>query len=179
MDNYEYPNANPEHRVAGFFLDIGLFIVTLGIGWIIWSLIVWQYGQTPAKQVLKMKVYDQTTSEVARWGHMAIRQFLVPIAISIVISILGSFFNALLGFHDGGFLNWHSSGNNMMNSEEWDDWNDFGTNNWNFGSGFTSLFSTAWFLVDALWIFKGHAKHRIIDIICKTDVLNVSKGATF
>jgi hypothetical protein len=42
----------------------------LEIGWLIWSLIVWGQGQTPGKQILKMRVYDKTTSKPAKWGQV-------------------------------------------------------------------------------------------------------------
>lgn len=32
------------------------YTVTLAIGWLIWALIVYSHGQSPAKQLLKMRV---------------------------------------------------------------------------------------------------------------------------
>src|SRR5579862_9513426 len=51
-------------RIGAFFLAIPLTIVTLGIGYLIWGLIVWGNGQTPALQVLGMRVYRP---EENRW----------------------------------------------------------------------------------------------------------------
>jgi hypothetical protein len=36
------------------------------------------------------------------------------------------------------------------------------------------LIASAIFLVDVFWIFKDDAKNRLVDVICKTDVLNES-----
>jgi hypothetical protein len=43
-------------RCAGYLLEAVLFVITLGLGWLIWSLVVWKDGKTPAKQLLGMKV---------------------------------------------------------------------------------------------------------------------------
>jgi uncharacterized RDD family membrane protein YckC len=49
----------------------------------IWALIVAKDGQTPGKQVLKMKIYGTVLARPANWGHMAIRNFLIPLVVSI------------------------------------------------------------------------------------------------
>ena len=59
----------------------------MGIGWLIWTLIVWGNGQTPAKQLLNMKVVDATTHQVATWGKMALRDFLVRGVLFYFISL--------------------------------------------------------------------------------------------
>jgi hypothetical protein len=46
-------------RIGAFFLSFPLFIVTLGIGYAIWGLVVWGQGQTPALQVLGMRRIDR------------------------------------------------------------------------------------------------------------------------
>jgi uncharacterized RDD family membrane protein YckC len=64
-----------------------LAVITLGIGWLIWSLIVWGEGQTPAKKILKIRVRHFETGAVATWGHMAVREFLVPLTVSIAVGL--------------------------------------------------------------------------------------------
>ena len=51
----EYVLATPQHRLGGRAVEAGLNFVTLGIGWLIWNLIVWTDGRTPGHQVLKMR----------------------------------------------------------------------------------------------------------------------------
>ena len=92
----QFPKATPQHRLAGYALDLGLMIVTFGIGWFIWSLVVWAQGQTPGKQILKMKVVASKTGTQATWGHMAIRQFLFPFALSIIYLVLQFLANVIL-----------------------------------------------------------------------------------
>jgi uncharacterized RDD family membrane protein YckC len=80
--------ASFQHRLGALFLDAALALVTLGIGWIIWSLVVWGEGQTPAKKILKLRVYAAETRQRATWGHMAIREFLVYLTIGITSTVL-------------------------------------------------------------------------------------------
>jgi uncharacterized RDD family membrane protein YckC len=63
-------------RFGGYLLEAVLFIVTLVIGWIVWSLIVWGRGQTPAKQLLGMYCVKLARGERATWGAMLVREFV-------------------------------------------------------------------------------------------------------
>jgi uncharacterized RDD family membrane protein YckC len=61
-------------RLGGYVLDFVLAIVTLFIGWFIWSLIIWNKSQTPGKQLLKMKTVKKDTGERATYGTMVLRE---------------------------------------------------------------------------------------------------------
>jgi uncharacterized RDD family membrane protein YckC len=76
-------------RLGGALLGAVLFVITLGIGYIIWALIAWSKGQTPAKQILKMYVIDIETGLPATWGKMFIRGFVLD---GVVNSITGGLF---------------------------------------------------------------------------------------
>jgi uncharacterized RDD family membrane protein YckC len=90
--------ASFQHRLGSYALDCALAFVTLGIGWLIWSLIVWGQGQTPAKKILKLRVYAaDNTQRPATWGHMAVREFLLLLAIGIAASVLNLFTFGVLG----------------------------------------------------------------------------------
>jgi uncharacterized RDD family membrane protein YckC len=78
--------ASVGRRIGAFFLSIPLSIVTLGIGYAIWGLIVWGRGQTPALQVLGMRCWRPETGRVASWGWMALRE------------IIGRFIEGILSF---------------------------------------------------------------------------------
>jgi len=73
-------------RLGGYLLDLLLVIVTLVIGWIVWSLIVWGRGQTPGKQLLKMRCVKLSTGRRATWGTMALREFVGKYLIMTLIS---------------------------------------------------------------------------------------------
>ncbi len=85
----DYRYATFQHRLGAYALDWGLALLTLGIGWLIWSLIVWPEGQTPAKKILKLRTINNVTKQPATWGHMSIREFLIPLTVFIASGITG------------------------------------------------------------------------------------------
>jgi uncharacterized RDD family membrane protein YckC len=76
--------ASSGRRIGAFFLAIPLSIVTLGIGYAIWGLIVWANGQTPALQVLGMRCWRPEEGRVAGWWWMALREIVGRIAEGIL-----------------------------------------------------------------------------------------------
>ena len=146
-----YPKASIKHRLGGYFLDLALAILTLGVGWIIWSLFAWRNGQTPAKQILKMRVVAEESRENATWKHMAIRQFLIPLTFAIPSSIL-----TLVGDNSsvvtGEFSSDPLGGNGLSNLAD--------------------LISLSITLIDGLWIFKNGERKRVTDVWAKTIVVN-------
>lgn len=88
LNNSNMRLASLQHRVGAYALDCALAAVTLGIGWIIWSLVVWGQGQTPGKKILKIRVYAADNQRQATWGHMAVREFLIMLAIGIAAGLL-------------------------------------------------------------------------------------------
>lgn len=91
--------ATTGRRIGAFFLAIPLSIVTLGIGYVIWGLIIWGRGQTPALQVLGMRCWRPETGRVAGWGWMALREIIGRIAEGILsfITLLISFILMMTG----------------------------------------------------------------------------------
>ncbi len=85
--------ASIGRRIAAWFLAIPLAILTLGIGYIIWGLIVWGRGQTPALQVLGMRCWRPETQRTASWGWMALREVVGRIVEGLltIITLLLSF----------------------------------------------------------------------------------------
>jgi uncharacterized RDD family membrane protein YckC len=79
--------ASFQHRLGAYALDIAISALTFGIGWLIWSFIVWGEGQTPGKKILKIRVRNFDTGAVATWGHMAVRELLVPLAVAIAVGL--------------------------------------------------------------------------------------------
>jgi Na+/phosphate symporter len=142
---YSFSKATVQHRLGGWAVDLALNFVTFGIGWFIWSLIIWGQGQTPGKQLLKMRVYDKTTAKPAKWGHMAIRQFLLPMSFSIVVLPIVVVLSLIpnMTANVGAIV--------IL---------------------YLGVFVGA--LIDAFWIFKGNEVNRLVDVFSKTDVLNES-----
>jgi len=85
--------ASVGRRIGAYFLAIPLAIVTLGIGYVVWGLIVWGNGQTPALQVLGMRVWRPETNKVAGFWFMALREIVGRIVDGILslITLITSF----------------------------------------------------------------------------------------
>ena len=71
------PIATPAVRLGSYALELLMVLITLGIGWIIWSLIVWGKGTTPGHQIVRLYVVDNQSGKTATWGHMALREFVM------------------------------------------------------------------------------------------------------
>jgi len=157
MTSTEYPAplASIQHRLGGRAVDVALSIVTLNIGWLIWSLVLWGQGQTPGKQLLKLRVYDKTTGMTVKWGHMAIREFGLPLAGIIVILILVAIwiFFPLLTVYVSEIPLYIIFILLIL---------------------ITVTSFAIVYIVDPLWIFRRGKRNRLTDIILKTDVLNES-----
>lgn len=73
-------------RLGAYALDAVLFFVTLIIGWVIWSFVAYKRGQTPAKQLLDMRVYHLAEARAASWGRMFVREWIGKTIVGIVAS---------------------------------------------------------------------------------------------
>ena len=62
-------------------------ICTLYIGWLIWAFLVFPQGQTPAKQLLHMRVIYIPEARAARWWRMFFREFIAKGIIGLLASV--------------------------------------------------------------------------------------------
>lgn len=85
--------ASHGRRIGAYFLALPLVVVTLGIGYVIWGLIIWPRGQTPTYQVLGMRCWRPETREVPGFWWMALRETVGRIVDGIL-----SFISALVSF---------------------------------------------------------------------------------
>lgn len=69
-------------RLAANLLDGFLMTITLFIGWLIWSAILWNEGTTPGHKLLKQQIIIEETGMVANWQQMFIREFLLKIVVN-------------------------------------------------------------------------------------------------
>jgi uncharacterized RDD family membrane protein YckC len=83
--------ASAWRRLGGHLLEVVLVVVTLVVGWLVWSVIVWGRGQTPAKQLLGMRVVHRETLTAARRGRMFAREVPCKWVIGFVagVTIIG------------------------------------------------------------------------------------------
>ena len=95
--------ASPVLRLFAHILDWILFFLLLGIGYIIWWLIVLGRGQTPGKQL--MGIYAITTNgDRAGWGTMLIRQVVKIVAHTFVIGFFADVILMLMDQEDNRSL---------------------------------------------------------------------------
>jgi uncharacterized RDD family membrane protein YckC len=68
--------ASRRQVADAWFLGLVLFIVTLGIGYLTWSLFAWGQGRTPAQRILSLRCWLPEPRRVADRDDMAVRQIL-------------------------------------------------------------------------------------------------------
>ena len=82
-------------RLGATLLDALLFIVTCGIGWLIWDIVLWQQATSPAKKMLGLRIVDLNTGAPATMQQMLLRE-LVGSILDLVSSGLVSLVSAVL-----------------------------------------------------------------------------------
>lgn len=98
--NFHAPSlrlASSQHRIASMLLDSVLIFVTFGIGWLIWSLFTWKDAQSPAKKILKIRVFRDDSRTQVSWGHMAIYELFFGVVVASICSIVNLLTFGLLG----------------------------------------------------------------------------------
>ena len=73
-------------------LYFGMFVVTLGIGWAVWTWRSWARGTTPGKSLLGLTVFGTDTRRPATRARMALRALVyqsVVVLIGVVTLGLG------------------------------------------------------------------------------------------
>lgn len=74
-------------RFGALLLDALLIVVTCGIGWLIWDIILWQQSTSPAKKMLKLRIVDVNTGAPATMTQMLLREGLGKIVLGAVTGI--------------------------------------------------------------------------------------------
>ena len=76
-------------RFGAFALDFLLIVVTCGIGWLIWSIVLWGQATSPAKKMLGLSVVDLQTGAPATMQQMLLRELLGKIVLGWVTGLVG------------------------------------------------------------------------------------------
>jgi uncharacterized RDD family membrane protein YckC len=76
-------------RFGAFALDILLAVVTCGIGWLIWSIVLWGQATSPAKKMLGLYVVDLQTGAPATMQQMLLRELLGKIVLGWLTGLVG------------------------------------------------------------------------------------------
>jgi hypothetical protein len=79
--------ASPGVRLGSYLLESLFTVITLGIGWLIWSFVIWGKGTTPGHQVVRLYVVSEKTGQAFSWGQMFVREILIKGLLIPVLSI--------------------------------------------------------------------------------------------
>lgn len=63
-------------RVGASLLDVLLMIVTLGIGWLVWAVVLLKQSTSPAKKVMGLVIVDVNTGAPATMTQMVLREIV-------------------------------------------------------------------------------------------------------
>lgn len=80
--------ASARRRYAALALNGLLAAATLGIGWAIWALVLWNDGQNPGQRMLGLRVIDDATKRVPSQGQMVTRNIVGYFLGTILMSAL-------------------------------------------------------------------------------------------
>lgn len=80
--------ATAGSRIRAALLDGLLMVVTLFIGWLIWSIVLWKQSTSPAKKMLGMTVVDANTGAPATIKQMVMREVLGKWVVGSVAGIV-------------------------------------------------------------------------------------------
>ena len=80
--------ASKGQRIGAHLLDALLGVITLGIGYIVWSLVIFDRGQTPAKQVLNFRVVSVSKRRCVGRAKMVVREWVLKGWLGCLLPIL-------------------------------------------------------------------------------------------
>lgn len=87
-------STRPPQRLAGAWLRLGagllnasLFVVTAGVGYLVWTFLLYGSGQTPAFQLIGLRVVTGPSGTVPTWWHMFVRNMLCYAGLSFLTTI--------------------------------------------------------------------------------------------
>ena len=74
----------PANRLLCVLLEVVLAIVTLGIGYLIWSLFTIKQGQTPGKKLMGIRVVSLNDGKALPFWMMLLREWIVEDFIAAI-----------------------------------------------------------------------------------------------
>ena len=83
-------------RLGAVLLDGLLFVLTCGIGWLIWSIVLWSQATTPGKKMLGLRIVDAASGAPATMNQMLLRQLVGHWILDSVSGGLVSLVSAVL-----------------------------------------------------------------------------------
>ena len=75
-------------RVGASLLDVLLMIVTLGIGWLVWAVVLLKQSTSPAKKMMGLAIVDVNTGAPATMTQMILREIVGKWVLGSVTGIV-------------------------------------------------------------------------------------------
>jgi hypothetical protein len=88
VDMSTHELASPAVRLGSYLLEALFTVITFGIGWLIWSFIIWSKGTTPGHKIVNLYVISEKTGAPFSWGQMFIREILVKGLLIPLLSVV-------------------------------------------------------------------------------------------
>jgi hypothetical protein len=138
---FSYGGVSSWERILGVTIDVVLAAVTAGIGWLVWTAVLFSKRQTPAGRLRDKVIVDSKTARLASPGKYVARQVVVVLMFTYLVA--GFFWGFGVVLDIGGF--WVNT----------------------FVIPITLSLVIA---VDILWVFLP-PRRRLIDVILRTNVV--------
>ena len=91
----ELQTATQGRRLAGYVVDSIIVVLTFGVGWLVWLLLVAPRGQSPGKQLLGMYIMRADGSR-AGGSYTWVRELVIKtLLFGAIFAILGAFTGGL------------------------------------------------------------------------------------
>jgi hypothetical protein len=77
--------------MKALLLTVGLIIVTLGIGWLVWSVVEWRHGRTASYRILRLRVVSRSDAKPIGLGRSILRNgvlctlLIVPTVVACAV----------------------------------------------------------------------------------------------
>jgi hypothetical protein len=85
------PDASFGARIKALFLTAGLFVVTLGVGWLLWSVVEWRRGRTASFRLTGLRVVRRSDGTPIGLGRSIVRNavlctvLIIPTIVACVV----------------------------------------------------------------------------------------------
>jgi hypothetical protein len=86
--------ASVGQRSTAWLVNVGLFLATLGVGWLVWSVVEWCGGRNPSYRLRGLRVLRRVDGSPAGLGRSVLRELccvmlMVPTLIACAVIGLG------------------------------------------------------------------------------------------
>jgi hypothetical protein len=74
-------------RMEAFALTLPLFVVTLGVGWLIWSVVEWRRGRTPSYRLVGLRVVRSSDGRPIRLTRSLARCTICLVLVAPTVAV--------------------------------------------------------------------------------------------